>query len=116
MKKRFWVVGLVFFCAALPALAEHQTTGMGMKKEAAQATHQGTGKVVAVDRAKSSIKLAHEAIKSLGWPGMTMDFSVANAALLGGIKAGDAVTFELGKDARTGKWLVTRITPQGVKK
>ena len=116
MKKQIWIIGMLLSGTVLSATAEQPMAGMEMKKEAVQASHQGTGKVVAVDRAKSSIKLAHEAIKSLGWPGMAMDFSVANAAFLEGIKAGDAVTFELGKDARTGKWLVTRITPQGAKK
>ena len=90
--------------------------GMEMKKEAAQASHQGTGKVVAVDRAKLTVKLAHEAIKSLGWPGMTMDFGVANAALQEGIKAGDAVMLELGLGSKPDDWLITRITPQGAKK
>ena len=98
--------------AALADQQRHYTATQGVEKSA---VHQGTGKVVAVDRAKLSIKLAHEAIKSLGWPGMTMDFTVADAALLDGIKGGDTVTFELGKDAKTGKWLITRITPQGAK-
>ena len=115
-RKWVWIIGMLLSGAALSAAAGQPMAGMEMKKEITQAIHQGTGKVVTVDRAKSSIKLAHEAIKSLGWPGMTMDFNVANAALLDGIRAGDAVTFELGKDAKTGKWLITRITPQGAKK
>jgi len=44
---------------------------------------------------------------------MTMQFKVASAALLDGLKAGDAVKFELGKDMQTGKWMVTGIAPQG---
>ena len=116
MKKQFWAVGLVFFSAALPASAEQPMAGMEMKKETAQVTHQGTGKVVSVDNAKLTVKLAHGAIKSLGWPGMTMDFNVANAALLEGLNAGDAVTFELGKGDKPGKWLITRITRQGARK
>ena len=116
MKKQIWIIGMLLPGAVLSAAAEQPMAGMVMKKEAPQVSHQGTGKVVAVDRAKSSIKLAHEAIKSLGWPGMTMDFSVANAALLEGIKAGDAVTFELGQGSKPGNWLITRITPQGAKK
>ena len=39
---------------------------------------------------------------------MTMDFKVANAALLEGIKAGDAVTFELNK-AESKKWEIVKI-------
>ena len=115
-KKWIWISGMLLSGTVLPAAAEQPMAGMKMQEKTAQASHQGTGKVVAVDRAKSSIKLAHEAIKSLGWPSMTMDFSVANAALLEGIKAGDAVTFELGQGSKPGNWLITRITPQGAKK
>ncbi|MDE2311003.1 MAG: copper-binding protein, partial [Betaproteobacteria bacterium] len=72
--------------------------------------HQGTGKVVSVDRAKLRIKLAHEPIKSLGWSAMMMDFSVAKASLLDGLKAGDAVRFELGKtNADDLIWVIVKI-------
>ena len=121
MKKQRWLVGLLLSGAALSALAGQPMAGkdtprMQMQEKTAQTSHQGKGKVVSVDRANSSIKLAHEAIKSLGWPGMMMDFKVVNAALLEGIKAGDAVMFELGNDANTGTWQITRITLQGAKK
>ena len=116
MKKQVWIIGMLLSGAVLSAAAEQPMAGMKMQEKTAQATHQGNGKVVSVDRAKSSIKLAHEAIKSLGWPGMTMDFNVENAALLDGLKAGDAVTFELGQGNKPGKWLIIRITPQGARK
>ena len=73
-----------------------------------QAAHHGTGKVVFVDKANLTVKLAHEPIKSLNWPGMTMDFKVANAALLEGINAGDAVAFEL-KKSESKKWEIVKI-------
>lgn len=112
MRKQLWILGLLFG-TALPIFAAQPMAGMEMQEKSAQVSHQGMGKVVSVDRAKASIKLEHEAIKSLGWPGMTMDFSVSKAALLDGLKAGDAVMFELGKDARSGKWQINRIAPQG---
>ena len=114
MKKWILIIGMLWSGAALAA-AEQPMAGMDRQKKAGQASHQGKGKVVSVDQAKSSIKLVHEAIKSLGWPGMTMDFKVANAALLEGLKAGDAVTFDLGQGGKPGEWLITRITPQGAK-
>lgn len=113
--KLVWITGILLFGTALPAAAEQPIAGMEMKKEIAQAAHQGTGKVVSVNRAKSKIKLEHDAVKSLGWKGMMMDFNVTNAASLDGLKAGDAVTFELGKNTKTGMWQITRITPQGTK-
>ena len=97
MKKQIWLMALLFATAMLPVFAEQPMAGMAMKKENTQTSHQGTGKVVSVDRAKSKIKMAHEPIKSLGWSAMMMDFKVANAALLDGLKEGDAVQFELGK-------------------
>ncbi len=110
MKKQVWVIGLLLSGAMLPVFAEQQMADMEMKKEAEQASHQGTGKVVSVDRAKLLIKLAHEPIKSLGWPGMTMDFHVANASLLDGLKAGDAVRFELGKTKPEDLvWVIVKI-------
>ncbi|MDE2118942.1 MAG: copper-binding protein [Betaproteobacteria bacterium] len=83
---------------------------MKMKKETAQVTHHGTGKVVSVDRAKLRIKLAHEPIKSLGWSAMMMDFSVAKASLLDGLKAGDAVRFELRQSKPEDLiWIIVKI-------
>lgn len=97
MKKRIGIVALLLVGVASLPLAAQPMSGMEAQKKTEQASHQGTGKVVSVDRAKLRIKLAHEPIKSLGWPGMVMDFSVANASLLDGLKEGDAVQFELGK-------------------
>jgi Cu/Ag efflux protein CusF len=39
-----------------------------------------------------------------------MDFKVAKASILDEIKPGDAVTFKLVKNDKTGKWLIARIT------
>lgn len=97
MKKRIGIIALLLVGVASLPLAAQPMSGMEAQKKAEQASHQGTGKVVSVDRAKLRIKLAHEPIKSLGWPGMVMDFSVAKVSLLDGLKEGDAVQFELGK-------------------
>lgn len=97
MKKRIGIIALLLVGAASLPLAAQPMVGMEAQEKTAQTTHQGTGKVVSVDRAKLRIKLAHEPIKSLGWSAMTMDFRVAKASLLDGIKEGDAVQFELGK-------------------
>ncbi len=60
-----------------------------------------TGKVVSADAAKRTIKIKHDPIKSLGWPVMTMTFTVDNGVDLSRYKEGDAVSFTLkpaGKD------------------
>lgn len=65
---------------------------------------QGTGKVVSVDAEKHTMKLTHDPIKALGWPKMTMQFTVDSSMDLSGYQAGDAVSFTLkpaGKDDYT---------------
>ena len=95
MKKRFWIICLLMAGVTPLSLAAQTMAGLEVQKKADQASHQGTGKVVSVDRAKLRIKLVHDPIESLGWSGMTMDFRVAKASLLDGLKAGDLVRFEL---------------------
>ena len=110
MKKQVWILGLLLSGAALPTFAGQPMAGMEMQEKTEQASHQGTGKVVSVDRAKSRIKLAHEPIKTLSWSAMSMDFSVAKASLLDGLKEGDAVRFELGKTKPEDlAWVIVKI-------
>ena len=45
-------------------------------------SHQATGVVKRIDPAKGVVSLKHDPIKSLNWPGMTMDFSVRDPKLL----------------------------------
>jgi Cu/Ag efflux protein CusF len=66
-----------------------------MKTEAASAIHRGAGTVKNIDATKGMVTLAHGPIASLKWPAMTMSFKLKDAALAKGIKAGDAVAFEL---------------------
>ena len=75
--------------------------GMGMSKKATTTTHQGVGMVRNIDAADGVVTLAHEPIKSLNWPAMTMAFKVKDKTLLDKVKAGDKVEFTLvqaGKD------------------
>jgi Cu/Ag efflux protein CusF len=97
MKNRIGIIALLLAGAVSLPLAAQPMSDMAKQKKTEQASHQGIGKVVSVDHAKSRIKLAHEPIKSLGWSAMSMDFSVTKASLLDGLKEGDAVQFELGK-------------------
>ena len=108
MKKQVCILGLLLSGAALPIFAAQPMAGMEIQKKTEQASHQGTGKVVSVDREKLRIKLAHEAIKSLNWPGMTMDFNMAKASLLDGLKEGDVVQFEL-RQPKPNEWIIVKI-------
>lgn len=110
MKNRIWIIALLWGGVVPLSLADPPVAGMETQKKIEQPRHQGTGKVVSVDRAKVRIKLAHDPIKSLGWSAMLMDFSVTKASLLDGLKAGDSVQFELGKTRPDDLvWVIVKI-------
>jgi Cu(I)/Ag(I) efflux system protein CusF len=70
--------------------------GMSMgKPEASQAMHMARGKVVKVDAHAGVVTLAHQPIKSLNWPAMTMGFQVKDKMLLDKLTVGKTVDFEL---------------------
>ncbi len=86
------------------AIAQH--TGMegmeekkGMKDMPQQAgqkkvNYQTTGIVKALDVKKGTVLLAHEAITSLSWPAMTMEFQIESPSLFGKLINGNKVTIE----------------------
>ncbi len=59
---------------------------------------KGKGVVNAVDTVGHKVNLSHEAIPSLGWPAMKMDFAVAPSVDLGQVQAGAQVEFTVGKN------------------
>ena len=108
MRKLIGLIALLLAGLAPLPLSAEPMANMKVQQPIALEVHKGTGKVVAVNRGKLSIKLAHEAIKSLDWPAMTMNFGVSKATLLDGLKAGDAVTFEM-RQAKSRKWEIIKI-------
>jgi Cu/Ag efflux protein CusF len=72
---------------------------------------KASGVVDAVDPAKRKVTVSHGAIKSLGWPAMTMDFAVNQAIDLTTIKAGTKVNFTLVRGSN-GAWIVDTLKPQ----
>ncbi len=70
----------------------------------------GKGTVNQIDAATATVNISHQAIPSIQWPAMTMDFKVADKKLLSGIKAGQAVTFGLAKEAKNG-YVISHIEP-----
>ena len=61
------------------------------------ARHQATGVVKGTDPANGKVTLAHEAIKSLNWPAMTMNFAVKDKSLFDKLTVGKKVEVELVK-------------------
>ena len=100
MKKYVLIVALVGTLAAAPTFALAQTMdpnmpGMAGMHETKAADAQGVGVVKAIDTAKGTITLQHEAIGSIHWPAMTMPFKAASPDLLKVAKVGDKVQFTL---------------------
>ena len=93
-----------------PPAAEHAVHGAqdaAGQPEPAVVGHQAQGTLDAINT-DGTVSITHGPIKTLGWPGMTMDFALANASLASGIKIGSAITFEL-VERKPGEWVVTRM-------
>ena len=82
------------------------------KAVAASAGHQAEGTVDVIDAKAGTLTIKHGAVESLKWPAMTMEFKVANAALMAGLKAGAGVAFEF-VERQPGEWVITGIKPAG---
>jgi Cu(I)/Ag(I) efflux system protein CusF len=61
---------------------------------ASVATHTTSGIVKKVDPAKGIISFAHDPIPALGWPAMTMNFSVKDKALFSKLVISKRVNIE----------------------
>jgi len=72
---------------------------------------KGTGVITGLMIDHGMITLQHDAIESLGWPEMTMDFTTKEGVSLQGLAVGDAVKFELLKSADN--YLISAISKQG---
>ena len=60
----------------------------------AQMTHMATGVVKKVDAKAGLVTLAHEPVKTMNWPAMTMGFLVKDKMLLDRLTVGKKVDFE----------------------
>lgn len=84
----------------IPAISHAQSgdmKGMDMSKKpaaGAQAAHKATGVVKKVDPKAGTVTLAHDPVKSLNWPAMTMGFQVKDKMLLDKFAVGKKVEFE----------------------
>lgn len=65
----------------------------GHETMAQQKEHRAAGAVKSVDAAKGTVTIDHEAIASINWPAMTMNFKVRDATRLAHLKPGAKVRF-----------------------
>lgn len=93
--------------SATGALAHGQDHGEHAGHAApAAGSVEGTGVVKKIDAKTGSVTIAHDPIKALNWPAMTMPFKVADKALLAKVKVGAKVRFDLSGQT------ITAIRPQ----
>jgi len=74
--------------------------------------HHATGRIDGYDAKTGMATIEHGPVESLKWPGMTMEFKVANEALMNGLKPGARVDFEF-VERDQGEWVITAIKPAG---
>ena len=97
--------------STMPGMGNMDGGGMGGKSAAASATQgfMAHGTINSINAAAGTVNITHQAIKALGWPGMTMTFAVRDKSMLAEVRAGNAVNFDLAKDP-SGQYVVTRMT------
>ncbi|TRZ99037.1 MAG: efflux RND transporter periplasmic adaptor subunit [Rhodocyclaceae bacterium] len=76
------------------------------------ASHQAEGKIEAIDAKAGTVSIAHGPVASLKWPGMTMDFTLANSALIGTLKPGATVAFTF-IERKPGEWVIVKLEGAG---
>lgn len=112
--------------ATLPAAAPVQAAAAGEPRPPGhdfahgtmQMAHDGrndvhaTGTVNSVDPAGHKINVTHQPIPQIGWPTMTMDFTVAPAVDLRAVKPGTRIDFSM-MQGPDGMYQVQSIAPAG---
>lgn len=77
---------------------------------AAAVGHRAEGKIEEINATSGTVTIAHDAVDSLDWPPMSMEFVVANSALLSNLKPGAPVSFEFVERA-PGEWVIISVNP-----
>jgi Cu(I)/Ag(I) efflux system membrane fusion protein len=72
------------------------------------AGHQAEGRIEAIDSGSGAVSIAHGPVSSLKWPGMTMEFKLANVALMKDLKSGAKIAFEF-VERQPGEWVITSV-------
>lgn len=72
--------------------------------------HRAEGQVESIDAKESTVSISHGEVATLKWPPMTMEFKVANAALLSALQPSAKVSFEF-VERQPGEWVITGVTP-----
>jgi len=87
--------------AAAPVTEAAASKGVG---------HRAEGMVESIDAKAGTVSMQHGPVETLKWPAMTMEFKVANDALLKELKPGAKVAFEF-VERSPGEWVITGVKP-----
>lgn len=96
-------------CAQTASGMQGMQMGQGTHTMQKGGTAEGAGVVKAIDTAKGTVTIQHQAIASIHWPAMTMTFQADPPSLLKRIKVGEKVTFTLHPDGMHST--VTAVVP-----
>lgn len=77
---------------------------------AVEQVYQSKGIVNTVDMKAGKLNLNMDAVPSLNWPPMTMDFNVSANKILEKIKPGQKVEFDFIEKSKS-QYVITKITP-----
>lgn len=97
-----------FLAGLMPGYAaDMDMSNMDMAPAAHAAGTEAVGVVDEINSAKNIVTISHEAIKSLDWPAMTMNFTAADKKLLGKLAKGKKIHFTFVQ--QKGKYVITEI-------
>jgi Cu(I)/Ag(I) efflux system membrane fusion protein len=101
--------------AAAPAPAAPSAAAGSESREGAKPAsgdHRGEGKLDAIDLKAGTVTITHGPVATLKWPGMTMDFTLANSGLIGNLKAGASIEFTF-VERKPGEWVIVKLAGTG---
>ena len=111
--KSFSAISLsILIAAAAPLLPAAEMKGMDHGSASSQdgkpkGVHKLIGVVKKLDAKAGTVTLAHEPVKSLNWPAMTMAFKVQDKAALDKLAEGKKVEVEF--EQRGKDYVITRV-------
>lgn len=111
MKRTTTLSLIVALSASILAIAQfggmNGTDITQQSKSTSAVAHQALAVVKNVDAANGKVTLAHEPIKSLGWPAMTMGFTVKDKTLFAKLVLGREANVEIVQQG--GDYVVTAV-------
>lgn len=110
-------IAVGFMLSACERRQPASTTAPGVEEQAATADstgaqeHTAVGTIDSIDRSAGAIRISHEAVPSIGWPAMTMNFPVQDREALAQLTDGLSVEFSFTEQS-DGQYVVTSIAPR----